>query len=418
MAVPLSATGTCAGRQPQRGEELGRQECVHRGRRARTALVVSGWSDPAEWLPVEEPGGLPLREPRQRQSPRHPGRFHRRQRPRPAVHLQRIGRAVLPGGRHRRCRPRRNADLATNVSVFDLHAEGDHAEQAHQGLAQQETNQFGSQPCLFKPGRYDVDANVGFYTQVAGLGLSRRRRRHQRRRTRGGRLVPGQRHPQLLALRREPLGQPAFGNRPLGSVAGRPVPAACMSAATSSSTTEAGGLQWPTRRSTDRSAPGTQQQWLSRDREQLDRIQLEHGLRRRQRPRQQLPQPALHHGRPDTREPRSPTCTWTAPTRSSSRPCEPTPKAPPGVRELPAQSLPISQLLIAKPGATASQINAALAEGKNLLHPGGLPPQPDHQRHPRRHRRPGPRARHRHPSRTASPRSMSPTSTASRSPGS
>ena len=25
---------------------------------------------------------------------------------------------------------------------------------------------------LFKPGTYNVDANVGFYTQVAGLGLS------------------------------------------------------------------------------------------------------------------------------------------------------------------------------------------------------------------------------------------------------
>ncbi|KOG91143.1 coagulation factor 5/8 type domain-containing protein, partial [Streptomyces varsoviensis] len=36
------------------------------------------------------------------------------------------------------------------------------------------TSQFGGarQALLFKPGAYDVDANVGFYTQVAGLGLS------------------------------------------------------------------------------------------------------------------------------------------------------------------------------------------------------------------------------------------------------
>jgi hypothetical protein len=39
---------------------------------------------------------------------------------------------------------------------------------------QQETNQFGSEryAILFKPGTYDNDVNVGFYTQVLGLGLS------------------------------------------------------------------------------------------------------------------------------------------------------------------------------------------------------------------------------------------------------
>src|SRR6266542_3709247 len=39
---------------------------------------------------------------------------------------------------------------------------------------QQEANQFGTNryALLFKPGTYNVDANVGFYTQVAGLGLS------------------------------------------------------------------------------------------------------------------------------------------------------------------------------------------------------------------------------------------------------
>src|SRR5258707_10953264 len=38
----------------------------------------------------------------------------------------------------------------------------------------QVSNQFGSQryALLFKPGTYNVDANVGFYTQVAGLGLT------------------------------------------------------------------------------------------------------------------------------------------------------------------------------------------------------------------------------------------------------
>jgi hypothetical protein len=38
----------------------------------------------------------------------------------------------------------------------------------------QEASQFGEQrvALLFKPGTYDVDASVGFYTQVSGLGLS------------------------------------------------------------------------------------------------------------------------------------------------------------------------------------------------------------------------------------------------------
>lgn len=39
-------------------------------------------------------------------------------------------------------------------------------------FAQQERNQFGPEryTVLFKPGRYDLDVNVGFYTQVLGLG--------------------------------------------------------------------------------------------------------------------------------------------------------------------------------------------------------------------------------------------------------
>lgn len=41
-------------------------------------------------------------------------------------------------------------------------------------FAKQERNQFGLDryACFFKPGHYDVDVNVGFYTQVLGLGRS------------------------------------------------------------------------------------------------------------------------------------------------------------------------------------------------------------------------------------------------------
>ncbi|MFF7755346.1 RICIN domain-containing protein [Streptomyces sp. NPDC007971] len=66
-------------------------------------------------------------------------------------------------------------DLGPNVVVFDPSM----SSSAVQGkldtiFKQQETNQFGSQryAVLFKPGAYSADVNVGFYTQVAGLGLT------------------------------------------------------------------------------------------------------------------------------------------------------------------------------------------------------------------------------------------------------
>jgi hypothetical protein len=41
-------------------------------------------------------------------------------------------------------------------------------------FASQESSEFGAgrYALLFKPGTYDVDARIGFYTQVSGLGLS------------------------------------------------------------------------------------------------------------------------------------------------------------------------------------------------------------------------------------------------------
>ncbi|MEU0180811.1 RICIN domain-containing protein [Streptomyces sp. NPDC006207] len=66
-------------------------------------------------------------------------------------------------------------DLGPNVSVFDPSMSSAAIQsQLSQVFGQQESNQFGSQryALLFKPGSYSVDANVGFYTQVAGLGLS------------------------------------------------------------------------------------------------------------------------------------------------------------------------------------------------------------------------------------------------------
>ncbi|MFJ8826722.1 RICIN domain-containing protein [Streptomyces sp. NPDC102467] len=66
-------------------------------------------------------------------------------------------------------------DFGPNVTVFDPSMPASSIQsKLNSVFAQQETNQFGSarQALLFKPGTYSADANVGFYTQVAGLGLS------------------------------------------------------------------------------------------------------------------------------------------------------------------------------------------------------------------------------------------------------
>ncbi|GGM09271.1 ricin-type beta-trefoil lectin domain protein [Dactylosporangium sucinum] len=68
-----------------------------------------------------------------------------------------------------------NPDLGPNVSIFDPSMSAATIQsRLNQVFNSQVTNQFGTQryALLFKPGTYNVDANVGFYTQVAGLGLS------------------------------------------------------------------------------------------------------------------------------------------------------------------------------------------------------------------------------------------------------
>jgi len=77
---------------------------------------------------------------------------------------------VLPHGRIAS-----DPDFGPNVTIFDpstpkatIQAKLDSV------FSTQESSQFGSgrTAILFKPGRYDVDARVGFYTQISGLGLS------------------------------------------------------------------------------------------------------------------------------------------------------------------------------------------------------------------------------------------------------
>jgi F5/8 type C domain len=69
--------------------------------------------------------------------------------------------------------PGGGGDLGPNVKVFDPSMSGSSIQsQLDSVFSQQESNQFGSQryALLFKPGSYNVNANIGFYTSIAGLG--------------------------------------------------------------------------------------------------------------------------------------------------------------------------------------------------------------------------------------------------------
>jgi hypothetical protein len=66
-------------------------------------------------------------------------------------------------------------DFGPNVVIFDPSMPSSAIQSRLNSIfSQQERNQFGSQryAVMFKPGTYANDVNVGFYTQVLGLGLS------------------------------------------------------------------------------------------------------------------------------------------------------------------------------------------------------------------------------------------------------
>ena len=70
----------------------------------------------------------------------------------------------------------RNPNFGPNVYVFDPSTPTSTIQSRLNTIfTQQETNQFGPQryAVLFKPGNYTADVNLGFFTQVAGLGCRR-----------------------------------------------------------------------------------------------------------------------------------------------------------------------------------------------------------------------------------------------------
>ncbi|MEV6495732.1 discoidin domain-containing protein, partial [Actinoplanes sp. NPDC051633] len=69
----------------------------------------------------------------------------------------------------------RNPNFGPNVNVYDPSTPTSTIQgRLNQLFTAQETNQFGPEryAVLFKPGSYTADVNLGFFTQVAGLGMS------------------------------------------------------------------------------------------------------------------------------------------------------------------------------------------------------------------------------------------------------
>ncbi|MFI6344237.1 coagulation factor 5/8 type domain-containing protein [Streptomyces sp. NPDC050560] len=85
------------------------------------------------------------------------------------------GGVAVGAGRGGAARAAAAPDLGPNVSVFDPSMSAqDIQARLDEVFASQEKNQFGTErfALLFQPGTYQVDANIGFFTQIAGLGLS------------------------------------------------------------------------------------------------------------------------------------------------------------------------------------------------------------------------------------------------------
>jgi hypothetical protein len=70
--------------------------------------------------------------------------------------------------------PRTTPDFGPNVTIFDDATPGAKIQSTLDAIfASQESSEFGAAryAILFRPGKYDVDARIGYYTQVSGLGL-------------------------------------------------------------------------------------------------------------------------------------------------------------------------------------------------------------------------------------------------------
>src|SRR6266508_2321931 len=142
-----------------------------------------------------------------------------------AVRRTRVRYAVADTHTHRSA-GRRPRPRAQRVRVRPVDVQRHYPEPAELGV-----QPAAKQPVRHEPVRAVVQARLvqrrcqcWLLHAGARSGPAARRRHHQRRRPRRGGLVPGQRNPELLAIGREPVGQPALGYRPVGGLPGGAVP--------------------------------------------------------------------------------------------------------------------------------------------------------------------------------------------------
>ena len=257
-------------------------------------------------------------------------------------------------------------DFGPNVVVFDPSMSSSTIQSRLNSIfSQQERNQFGSQryALLFKPGTYANDVNVGFYTQVLGLGLT------PDAVTINGAVhveadwFPPQNATQNFWRDAENLSVNPNGGADRWAVS-QAAPLRRMHVRGDLQLDDGGwssGGFIADSKIDGQVRSGSQQQWLSRNSQfgswnGANWNMVFAGVQGA--PGEHLPEPALHHGRPDAgRRARSRSSTSTAPatTRSSSRRCDQRGRHDLGERQpAPGTSLPIDQFYIAKPGDTAA----------------------------------------------------------------
>ena len=186
-------------------------------------------------------------------------------------------------------------------------------------FAKMEANQFGSEryALLFKPGKYNVTFNVGFYTHVAGLGRNPDDVQIDGGLTVNAEWCPTPRPCATFGGRWRTL--PSRRQATQRHHADRRFPGRAPAAAAREGRTAPVRLRSRVeRRLCQRRVPGrlgrgrqgvpaSQQQWLSRNSKwgKLDQRRVEHGLRGlREYPGRHVPQAALHGRGPNARDPR------------------------------------------------------------------------------------------------------------------
>ena len=270
----------------------------------------------------------------------------------------------------------------------------------------QQNNQFGSarNALLFKPGTYNVTVPVGFYTQVLGLGQSPDDVSVAT--VRSDAYLSGNNATCNFWRGVENFATGASRqHHPVGGLAGRPLPPDARQGQPGPAPERRLGERRLDLRLEDRRQrrlrPAAAVDLAQRPVGQLDRLQLEHGVRRRRqcarrRPGRARPTPRSRQT-PDRPREAVPLRRRRRSTPSSSRRCARTARASPGAAaRRRATSIPIDQFYVARAGTdTAATINAALGQGQApAAHPRHLQPERHDPRHERQHDRARPRLRH------------------------